>query len=81
MDMKLVQTAIEEQDYQLLRRRATAEGKSRTEVAREALRAHPLPDRVNAADPIFHAFPLVAAKGKKTWASRDHDELLYRRPR
>ncbi len=78
--MKLVQTAIADEEYQLLRRRASAEGKSMKEVAREALRAHLLPDRVDPEDPIFRAFPLIRQKGKTTWGSRDHDALLYGRP-
>lgn len=45
------------------------------------LRAHLLPDRVNPQDPVFHSFPLLKAKGKTTWGSRDHDKLLYRRSR
>jgi len=79
--MKLVQTAVGEEEYQLLRHRAAAEGKTMKEVAREALRAHLLPDRVNPQDPVFHSFPLIRASGKTTWGSRDHDKLLYRRKR
>jgi len=79
--MKLVQTAVGEEEYQLLRQRAASEGKSMKEVAREALRAHLLPDRVNPQDPVFHAFPLIRGKGKTTWGARDHDKLLYRRSR
>jgi hypothetical protein len=79
--MRLVQTAVGEEEYQLLRQRAAAEGKSMKEVAREALRAHLLPDTVNPKDPVFHAFPLIRAKGKTTWTSRDHDKFLYRRSR
>lgn len=75
--MKLVQTAVAEEEYQLLRERATKEGKSMKAVAREALRAHLLPDRVNPEDPVFHAFPLIRRKGKTTWTSRDHDAELY----
>jgi plasmid stability protein len=79
--MKLVQTAIADEEYQLLRHRAMKEGKSMKEVARDALRAHLLPDAVNPRDPIFHAFPLIRKRGKTTWSSRNHDELLYsRRP-
>ncbi len=79
--MKLVQTAVGEEEYQLLRHRAAIEGKTMKEVAREALHAHLLPDRVNPQDPVFHAFPLIRASGKTTWGSRDHDKLLYRRKR
>jgi hypothetical protein len=78
--MRLVQTAIAEEEYQLLRHRAKTEGKSMKEVAREALRAHLMPDQVNPNDPIFHAFPLIRKRGKTTWWSRDHDSILYGRP-
>ncbi len=50
------------------------------EVAREALRAYLLPDRVNPDDPIFHAFPLVKGRGRRTTDSVDHDQILYARP-
>lgn len=75
--MKLVQTAIGEEEYQLLRQRASKEGKTLKEVTRDALRAHLLPDRVDPRDPVFHSFPLLRKKGKVTWDSRDHDDLLY----
>ncbi len=78
--MKLVQTAIAEEEYRLLRERATKEGKSMKEVARDALRAHLLPDRVNPDDPIFHMFPLIKGRGRRTTDSIDHDEILYSRP-
>lgn len=79
--MRLVQTAIGEEEYHLLKQRAAAEGKTMKVVAREALRAHLLPDRINPADPIFRAFPLIKGRGKSTWASRDHDKILYGSPR
>lgn len=79
-NMRLVQTSVGEEEYQLLRQRADKEGKTMKQVAREALRAHLLPDTVNPNDPIFTGFPLVRRRGKTTWASRDHDKLLYSRP-
>ncbi len=79
--MKLVQTAIADEEYRLLRERASKEGKSMKEIAREALRAHLLPDRVNPADPIFHAFPLIHGRGRRTTGSVDHDKILYSRRR
>lgn len=79
-NMKLVQTAIPDDEYRLLRERASKERKSMKEVAREALRAHLLPDRVNPDDPIFHAFPLIKGRGRHTSASVDHDRILYSRP-
>ncbi|MCI4342312.1 MAG: hypothetical protein L3K11_08095 [Thermoplasmata archaeon] len=54
--MILVQTAIGDEEYRLLRQRAAAEGKSMKEVAREALRAHLLPDRVTPRIPSSTRF-------------------------
>jgi hypothetical protein len=79
--MKLVRTAVPDDEYVLLRQRAAKEGKSMKAVAREALRAHLLPDKVNPVDPIFHTLPLIRKKGRTTWDSRDHDEVLYPRSR
>lgn len=78
--MKLVQTAVADDEYHLLRERASKEGKSMKAVAREALRAHLLPDRVNSSDPIFHGFPLIKGRERRTSGSVDHDEILYPRP-
>jgi hypothetical protein len=75
--MPLVQAQVPESEYDLLKRRAHAEGKPIKAVVREALRAHLIPDTVDPADPIFHLFPLQTKKGPRRWASRDHDELLY----
>ena len=78
--MKLVQTAVADDEYRLLRERASKEGKSMKQVAREALRAHLLPDRVDPNDPIFAAFPLIKRRGPRTTASVDHDAILYTHP-
>lgn len=48
-----------------------------TRVTREDLRAHLESGIVSPKDPIFHIFPLQSKAGKRHWASRDHDELLY----
>jgi plasmid stability protein len=79
--MKLVRTALSDDEYLLLRQRAAKEGKSMKTVTREALRAHLMPDRVNPEDPVFHAFPLIRSKGKTTWDSRNHDEILHPKSR
>jgi hypothetical protein len=79
--MPLVQTVLPETEYDLLRRRARAEGKPLKVVIREALRAHLIPDTVDPDDPIFHLFPLSSKKGPKHWASRDHDDILYGGPK
>ena len=78
--MKIVRTAVPDDEYRLLRERANKEGKSMKRVARETLRAHLLPGRVNPEDPIFRAFPLVRGTGRRTTGSSDHDRLLYSRP-
>ncbi len=78
--MKLVQTAVADDEYRLLRERASKEGKTMKQVAREALRAHLLPDRVNPNDPIFSAFPLIKRRGPRTTASVEHDAILYAHP-
>ncbi len=78
--MRLVQTAVADDEYRLLRERASKERKSMKQVAREALRAHLLPDRVNPEDPIFRAFPLNRRKGRRTTGSVNHDRMLYSRP-
>jgi hypothetical protein len=75
--MALVQAQIPESEYDMLRRRARAEGKPIKTVVREALRAHLLPDKVNPDDSVFRMFPLVNKKGRRRRDSRDHDDLLY----
>ena len=79
--MPLVQTQVPESEYDLLKRRARAEGKPIKAVIREALRAHLIPDTVDPSDPIFHIFPLQKGKGRMHWDSRDHDEILYPKDR
>jgi hypothetical protein len=75
--MPLVQAQLPQSEYDLLRRRAQAEGKPLKSVIREALRAHLLPDTIEPTDPIFRIFPLQKRRGRVHWVSRDHDELLY----
>ena len=81
--MKLVQTTSPDEEHQMPRRHATKEDESMKAVAREAIRAHLLPDRVNPEDPIFQFGPLIRRRrgDKTTWYSRDHDDLLYPRSR
>lgn len=75
--MRLVQAQVPEAEYDVLKRRARAEGKPIKAVVREALRAHLFPDAINPDDPVFHMFPLRKGKGRTHWDSRDHDEILY----
>jgi Ribbon-helix-helix protein, copG family len=75
--MKLIQTRVPEAEYDLLRRKAKAEGKTMQEWIRAAIRNRLLPDEVDSADPIFGAFPLVRGKGAKVDVAERHDEFLY----
>jgi hypothetical protein len=75
--MKLIQTRVPEAEYDLLRRKARGEGKTMQDWIRAAIRAQLLPDKVDPADPIFTAFPLVRRKGPKSNIAERHDEILY----
>jgi len=75
--MPLVQTQVPQGEYDLLKQRARAEGKTLKLVIREALRAHLMPDKVDPNDPVFRMFPLQRKRGRLHWDSRDHDEILY----
>jgi hypothetical protein len=75
--MKLIQTRVPEAEYDLLRRKARAEGKTMQDWIRGAIRARLLPDQVDPADPLFTAFPLVRRKGPKVDVAQHHDEILY----
>lgn len=78
--MKLVQARVPEVEYELLRRRAKAEGKTIQEWVRIALRERLLPDAIVPNDPNFLSFPLVRkGKGPLTDHASRHDELLYGR--
>ena len=75
--MKLSQARVPETEYQLLRRRAKAEGKSLQEVVREALRARLLPDRIEPDDPLFGMLPLEPLRGASQRIWEEHDRYLY----
>ena len=75
--MKLIQTRVPEAEYELLRRRARAEGKTLQEWIRGAIRSRLLPDEVDPRDPLFSGFPLVRGKGPRVDVAERHDELLY----
>jgi hypothetical protein len=78
--MRLVQTAVPGVEYRLPRERPSKEGKSMKQVAREALRAPLLPDRVSPDDAIFLGFPLTRRQGRRTTGSVDRDGILYSQP-
>lgn len=76
--MKLVQARVPDVEYDLLRRRAKAEGKTIQEWVRIALRERLLPDRVVPDDPLFLAFPLRKRRaGPMTNYAEEHDAVLY----
>ncbi len=47
------------------------------EIIRQAIHAYLAEEPVDAADPIFHAFPLGASGPKGHDTARKHDDLLY----
>ncbi len=77
MAMRLVQARIPEAEFQMLHRRAKAEGKSVQTLVREALKAKLLPDSVEPDDPLFDLFPLMEKQGRTHRLSEDHDQYLY----
>jgi hypothetical protein len=75
--MTLVQAQIPEGEYRLLRQIAAESGEPMKEIVRKAIHSYLEREKVDPGDPLFHAFPLVAGRGKKHNAGRDHDDLLY----
>jgi len=75
--MKLIQARVPEAEYELLRRRARAEGTTMQEWIRKAIRARLLPEDVDPGDPLFSGFPLVRGRGPKVDVAERHDEILY----
>lgn len=77
--MKLLQARIPEAEFELLRRKAKADGKTIQEWVQVAVRERLLSDRIVPNDRSFLAFPLVEGrKGAKTNVAEEHDKLLYR---
>lgn len=77
MALRLIQARIPESEFQILHRRAKAEGKTVQALVREALKARLVPDSVDPDDPLFELFPLIKKRGKMHRLSEDHDEYLY----
>ncbi len=77
--MRVVQTEVTETEHALLEAYVKERGTTIKEVLREAVRRLALPDRVDPADPVFHAFPLTRRKARITDGSEKLDRYLYRR--
>ncbi len=77
--MKVVQTKLAEQEYQLLTEYAARSEKSLQEALREAIRHLVLNDTVDPDDPVFTLPPAGKPKGKKRRIAERHDEILYGR--
>lgn len=76
--MKLLQARVPEAEFEMLRRKAKAEGKTIQEWVRVALHERLLSARVVPNDQAFLAFPLLdRPKGARTNHAEHHDELLY----
>jgi len=75
--MKVVQTRLSAQEYELLRRHAQSVGRTLQESVREAIRLLVLSDRVNPDDPVFTLPPAGAKRRRKTNHIETMDRELY----
>jgi len=77
MMLKVVQTKLNNLEYELLRRYAESRGLTIMEALREIVRKHLLEEEVNQNDPFFVEGPLVKKKGVVDKTSIEHDKILY----
>ena len=76
--MRLIQARVPDAVYELLRKSAKQTGRPMQKVVEEALREHLLSDVVDPNDPIFTAWPLVKAKGRRRERTSEQvDVILY----
>ncbi|MEX2703633.1 MAG: hypothetical protein ACTSYM_07390 [Candidatus Baldrarchaeia archaeon] len=75
--MKVVQTKLNNLEYELLRRYAESRGLTIMEALREIVRKHLLEEEVDQNDPFFVEGPLVKKKGVVDKTSIEHDKILY----
>jgi hypothetical protein len=75
--MTLVQAQIPEEEYRLLRQRASNSGEPMKEVVRKAIHAYLADETIHPDDPIYRGFPLGSSRGKGFRPARDHDAELY----
>ena len=77
MMLKVIQTKLNNLEYELLRRYAESRGLTIMEALREIVRKHLLEEEVNQNDPFFVEGPLVKKKGVVDKTSIEHDKILY----
>ncbi len=77
MMLKVVQTKLNNLEYELLRRYAESRGLTIMEALREIVRKHLLEEEVDQNDPFFVEGPLVKKKGVVDKTSIEHDKILY----
>ncbi|MGQ4915419.1 MAG: ribbon-helix-helix protein, CopG family [Candidatus Asgardarchaeia archaeon] len=75
--MKVVQTTLDDAEYQLLKKMAKEKKKTIKELVREAIRRLIEEDRIDPQDPIFTKSLLVVEKGRSEKTSEEHDKVLY----
>lgn len=75
--MKVVQTTLNEAEYQLLKKIAEERKITIKELVREAIRLLIEEDRINPQDPIFTEPPLIVEKGRSEKTSEKHNKVLY----
>jgi len=75
--MKIVQTELNEAEYELLVDYARRKGRTIKEALREATLKLVVSDTVDPDDSLFTEPPSVKGTGKKERTSVVHDRLLY----
>ena len=75
--MKVVQTTLDEAEYQLLKKMAEERKKTIKELVRETIRRLIEKDKIDPRDPIFTEPPLVTETGLIEKTSEEHDKVLY----
>jgi hypothetical protein len=73
MAVQSIELQIPDAEYQMLFRRAKAEGKSMPKIVREAIRARLLADAVDPNDSLFKLFPLIEKRAKTHRLSEVHE--------
>ena len=77
MVLKVVQTKLNNLEYELLRRYAESRGLTIMEALREIVRKHLLDEEVDRNDPFFVEGPLVKRRGEVDKTAIEHDKILY----
>jgi len=75
--MKVVQTKLNNIEYEMLRKYAEARGLTITEALREIIRKVVIEEKINENDPIFVEEPAAKKTGRIDRTSEEHNKVLY----